>query len=80
MAEQVEENHLLIVYLLTCFSFSQVHINTTELGLESYKLFSAPPSTNVNLSKLQWYGHIVVSELKSAQPGSEFSGVKQCCT
>ena len=40
------------------FFFSQVHVNTTEqidlqkaykLGLESYTLFSAPPSTNVNL-------------------------------
>ena len=59
LAQQVEENHLLIVYLLTCFSFSQDRVNTTEqidlqrtykLGLESYKLFSALPSTNVNLS------------------------------
>ena len=41
------------------FSFSQVQVNTTgqidqqntyKLGLESYKLFSAPPLTNVNLS------------------------------
>ena len=84
MAQQVEENHL-----LTCFSFSQVHVNTTEqidlqktykLWWESYKLSSAPPSTNVNLSKLQWYDHIVVSWLKSAPLGSEFSGVEQCCT
>ena len=52
MAQQVEENHLLIVYLLTCFSFSQVYVNTTEridlqktykLGVESYKVFSAKP-------------------------------------
>ena len=42
--------------------FLQVHVNTTEqidlqktykLGLESYKLFCAPPSSNANLSKLQ---------------------------